>query len=71
MESTKVIIENNIKKYLQEIKPGAAVKLKECEAIITNTEGVTDFKGIKLNGKVENVITSDEEKIILGEIIYE
>jgi uncharacterized phage protein gp47/JayE len=71
LESTKVIIENNIKKYLQEIKPGAAVKLKECEAIITNTEGVTDFKGIKLNGKVENVITSDEEKIILGEIIYE
>lgn len=71
LESTKAIIENNIKKYLQGIKPGTVVKLKECEAIITNTEGVTDFKGIKLNGKVENVITSDEEKIILGEITYE
>lgn len=71
LENTKTNIENNIKKYLQGIKPGETVKLKECEAIITKTEGVSDFKGIKLNGKVENVITSDEEKIILGAIDYE
>lgn len=70
-ETTKKNIEENIKKYLQTIKPGNTLKVINIIGVIANTDGVDDFKDITLNDKKENITTTDEEKIVLGDIIFE
>ncbi|MDU4596434.1 baseplate J/gp47 family protein [Clostridium botulinum] len=71
IQTTKINIKENLQKYLETIKPGNFVKIINIIGIIATTEGVKDFKDITLNGKRENITTTDEEKVILGEVSYE
>ncbi|AKN34200.1 hypothetical protein Ccar_16480 [Clostridium carboxidivorans P7] len=64
-------IPTNLQAYINNLKPGSTIKLINIQAEITNTIGVEDFTGVKLNGSAANVTTTDEEKPILGVITYE
>lgn len=64
-------IQTSLQTYINSLKPGSTIKLINIQAEITNTVGVGDFTGVKLNGGAANVTTTDEEKPILGVITYE
>lgn len=70
IESIKLAIKENLVKYLESILPGDVVILKTLEAVVMNTEGVKDFSSLNINGSTSNLITNDEEKVILQEVTY-
>ncbi len=70
IESVKNTIKDNLSKFLENILPGNTVIFKSIEAVIMNTAGVLDFNSLKINGQSNNLVTEDEEKVILLEVIY-
>lgn len=71
LSSVKNSVNDNIKKHLEGIAPGDVVVLKACAAVIMKTDGVLDFESISINGSTSNIITNDEEKVVLDGVIYE
>lgn len=45
------------------------IKWQEVNAVIINTAGVSDFKGLKLNGYTENVEIGEGERAVVGEVV--
>lgn len=44
------------------------IKWQEVNAVIINTAGVSDFKGLKLNGDTENIEIGEGERAVVGEV---
>lgn len=56
----------NVGKYLENVTAGTTIRLKDIEAVITNSNYVKDYSYILLNGDVRNVLIDDESKPIVG-----
>ncbi|KGK88046.1 baseplate J/gp47 family protein [Clostridium sp. HMP27] len=70
LDSVKMAIKDNLIKHLEKILPGEVVILKSIEAVIMNTDGVLDFNTLRINENNNNLVTSDEEKVVLQEVKY-
>lgn len=70
LEGVKNSIKDNLENYLENVLPGDTVILKSVEAVIMNTAGVLDFSFLKINGQSSNLVSEDEEKVLLLEVSY-
>lgn len=70
LEAVKTNIENSINSYIDSLHPGDTVQYNKILSTIINTTGVMDFTGIQVNSSNANIVTTDEEKAILGTITY-
>lgn len=59
-----------LKEYLDGVAPGETVFDKYMEALVTTVEGVRTYADLKLNGSNQDIVTSDEQKMIIGDVIY-
>lgn len=70
LEEIKSNISENIIKYLKSIAfKKNLVSYAYIGSYILNTDGVLDYRDLKLNGNVENITVSDEEVATLGEVV--
>lgn len=60
-----------IKQYMSTIPPGGMVRVKEIEAVISNTKGVLDFRKALVNDSTSNLSILREEKPSVSEVVYE
>ena len=70
-QGDKTNVQLSLQNYINALKPGDVVKNINISASLTNAQGVIDFTNVKLNGISGNILTTDEEKPILGVITYE
>jgi len=71
INTAKINIENNLKELLLSIGPGETLKLVSVIATIADTDNTDDFSTVTLNGITGNITSTDEEKIVLGSVVYE
>lgn len=67
----KESILKNLNDYLKSVEPGETLIHKKILATVVSIEGVADVSQILINDKTENITTTDEEKIAIGEVFYE
>ncbi|KZL94376.1 baseplate J/gp47 family protein [Clostridium magnum] len=70
LDDVKLNVETSIRDYLSELNPGDTVNYNNIRAIVTLTEGVSDFTELTLNTGTSNITTTDEQKAVLSTITY-
>ena len=70
LELTKDNILKSISSYFDNYK-GNVIRVREIESILIDTIGVLDFEDVMLNGERKNITINDDERGMLGGILYE
>lgn len=59
-------IKNSINRYLLDV---SFIKIREVGSLIINTDGVSDYEGLTLNGDKENILLEEGQRAVVGEVI--
>ena len=63
-------VEGNLRSALSRINIGGIVRIREIESILIQTEGVTDFSEVRINGNRANVELLADQLAALDEVIF-
>lgn len=69
--AVKDSIQKALVDYLKSIEPGQSVIYKKAQAVVMAVAGVNDIGFFYLNDAIENIPSTNEQKVRLGGVVYE